>query len=90
MNDCWMLTKNLIYLLSRRNSSITFYPPAQYTDTSESPGDIITIEGKVVGRHQGLWYYTIGQKARLAGQDARYFVAKKDVERNQVVVVPGR
>lgn len=66
-------------------------PPAQYTSSADSDsGDIITPDGRVVGRHKGLWHYTIGQKAKIAGLDEKHFVARKDVVRNAVIIVPGR
>ncbi|GAA5910998.1 tRNA-5-taurinomethyluridine 2-sulfurtransferase [Sporobolomyces salmoneus] len=53
-----------------------------------SPGNIEDINGKVLGQHQGLWKYTVGEGARLSGLPEKLFVARKDVERNVVVVVP--
>ncbi|GAA5834845.1 hypothetical protein JCM3766R1_003262 [Sporobolomyces carnicolor] len=53
-----------------------------------SPGDIEDVDGKVLGRHQGLWNYTVGEGARLSGLPQKMFVARKDVERNVVIVVP--
>jgi tRNA (5-methylaminomethyl-2-thiouridylate)-methyltransferase len=42
------------------------------------PGDFIDVDTrKRLGRHQGSLLYTIGQRARIAGQSAPYFVAKK-------------
>ena len=29
----------------------------------ENPGDVVDIEGNVIGRHKGLWFYTIGQRS---------------------------
>ncbi|TKA56164.1 hypothetical protein B0A53_01454 [Rhodotorula sp. CCFEE 5036] len=52
------------------------------------PGDIITETGKVVGRHDGLWRYTVGERARISGLPEAVFVAKKDSKDNTVVVVP--
>ncbi len=60
-----------------------------------NPGEIQTPEGKVVGRHQGLMYYTLGQRQGLgiggvAGTDeAPWFVAAKDLESNILIVVQG-
>ncbi|MEN8175235.1 MAG: tRNA 2-thiouridine(34) synthase MnmA, partial [Pseudomonadota bacterium] len=60
-----------------------------------NPGDMETPKGRVVGRHQGLMYYTIGQRQGLglggvAGADeAPWFVAHKDLARNVLVVVQG-
>ena len=57
-------------------------------------GDIKTTEGKTVGRHSGLMYYTIGQRRGLdvggiKGEDGRWFVARKDLENNVLVVAHG-
>jgi tRNA-specific 2-thiouridylase len=60
-----------------------------------TPGPIVTPEAAVVGRHEGLAYYTIGQRQGLGigGQrDARalpWYVAAKDLARNALVVVQG-
>jgi tRNA-specific 2-thiouridylase len=59
------------------------------------PGPIETPEGLCLGEHQGLAYYTIGQRQGLgiggvAGtQEAPWFVAAKDLTRNRLVVVQG-
>ena len=60
------------------------------------PGEIYTIEGRHVGRHMGLMFYTLGQRQGLGigGQrdsdgDA-WYVAQKDLERNRLIVVQGR
>jgi len=60
-----------------------------------TPGPIETPEGECLGEHQGLAYYTIGQRQGLGiggvagGAEAPWFVAAKDVERNRLVVVQG-
>ncbi|WP_319823065.1 tRNA 2-thiouridine(34) synthase MnmA [Mangrovitalea sediminis] len=65
------------------------YLPAQ-------PGEIQTPDGDVIGRHQGLMYHTIGQREGLGigglrdYGDAPWYVAKKDLERNVLVVVQGK
>lgn len=55
------------------------------------PGDIVTAEGRVVGKHDGVAYYTIGQRHGLGigGQGDAWFVADKDVERNLLIAVQG-
>jgi tRNA-uridine 2-sulfurtransferase len=59
------------------------------------PGDIKTPEGKLVGRHEGLMYYTIGQRQGLKIGGSResngepWFVAAKDMEANILIVVQG-
>lgn len=53
------------------------------------PGDIVTPEGKVIGQHQGLHNYTIGQRHKIKVADKHaWFVAEKDVSANKLVVVP--
>ena len=59
------------------------------------PGPIITPGGKSIGRHEGLAYYTIGQRRGLGiggtreGADAPWFVAGKDLPRNALIAVQG-
>jgi len=59
------------------------------------PGPIETPEGRVVGRHHGLAYHTLGQRQglRIGGVrgagDAPWFVARKDMERKALIVVQG-
>lgn len=56
-----------------------------------NPGKIKDTEGNVVGEHQGLWFYTIGQRRGLTagGADKPYYVAELDPETNTVVVAKG-
>lgn len=58
-------------------------------------GDIVDLNGKVVGRHEGLMYYTLGQRRGLGlggtkDSQERWFVAAKDMARNRLVVSHGR
>jgi tRNA-specific 2-thiouridylase len=57
----------------------------------KQPGEMRTPEGKVVGQHDGLMYYTIGQRQGLGigGQGEPWFVADKDLEKNILIVVQG-
>jgi tRNA U34 2-thiouridine synthase MnmA/TrmU len=63
---------------------------AQYTVAPPVKGNIVTPDGVIVGQHEGLWHFTIGQKAKLGGMDQKYFVARKNPKTNEVLVVPGR
>ncbi len=60
------------------------YLPAQ-------PGEMRTLGGAHVGRHDGLMYYTIGQRhgLGLGGAGAAWYVADKDLEGNVLYVVQG-
>ncbi len=52
------------------------------------PGNIVTAEGNVIGQHQGLHNYTIGQRQRIAVADNHpWYVAVKDTKKNQLIVV---
>lgn len=59
------------------------------------PGEIETAEGIVIGRHEGLMYYTLGQRrgfgvggVKGADQEA-WYVLQKDLERNVLIVGQG-
>jgi len=59
------------------------------------PGEMQTPEGKVVGQHEGLMYYTLGQRQGLKIGGSResngepWFVAAKDMQNNVLTVVQG-
>ncbi|MEO9136612.1 MAG: tRNA 2-thiouridine(34) synthase MnmA [Casimicrobiaceae bacterium] len=59
------------------------------------PGPIVTPVDITVGRHDGLAYYTIGQRRGLGiggrrdGEAAPWFVAGKDIARNALIAVQG-
>jgi tRNA-uridine 2-sulfurtransferase len=56
-----------------------------------TPGDFETLDGKVVGQHDGVAYYTIGQRKGmgLGGEGEAWFVVGKDIPRNIVYVERG-
>ena len=64
------------------------YLPAQ-------PGDAVTLDGRIVGRHDGLMYYTLGQRRGLGiggrsdGTGESWFVIGKDMKRNLLIVQQG-
>lgn len=65
--------------------------PAQYT-SGAGEGSLIDESGRVLlEQHRGLWNYTVGQRARIAGLPGRWFVARKGVglRQNDILVVPG-
>ena len=59
------------------------------------PGEIKDLDGNVVGKHEGLMYYTLGQRrglnigGRKGGNGERWFVVKKDLEHNILYVSQG-
>lgn len=64
------------------------YLPAQ-------PGDIMSVDGAVVGRHEGLMYHTLGQRKGLGiggtkeGSEDPWYVVDKDLDKNVLVVAQG-
>jgi tRNA-specific 2-thiouridylase len=72
----------------------------------QNPGEVVNKEGSVIGQHQGLWFYTIGQRRGFSinknwveertnliesGQDLPpLYVLDKKIESNQLVVGPRR
>ena len=54
-------------------------------------GNMVTPEGKIVGEHIGLTFYTIGQRKGLGigGAGEPWFVAGKNLARNELIVVQG-
>jgi len=59
------------------------------------PGAIETVDGEVIGEHQGLMYHTLGQRKGLGigglkeASDAPWYVVDKDLERNVLIVAQG-
>ena len=58
------------------------------------PGDIKLSDGRVIGRHDGLCYYTLGQSKGLniggikGERDVKRVVVKKDLATNSLIVAP--
>ena len=59
------------------------------------PGEMITVDGKSVGRHDGLMFYTLGQRQGLGiggghgEKEAPWFVADKNLKDNILIVAQG-
>ena len=56
-----------------------------------NPGNMVDTEGKLIGEHDGLMYYTLGQRQGLniGGAGEAWYVAGKDVSTNELLVVQG-
>ncbi len=53
------------------------------------PGEMVTVDGRVVGRHRGLYAYTIGQRRGLGVRLGRpYYVVAIDAFRNRIIIGP--
>ncbi|XP_068128793.1 mitochondrial tRNA-specific 2-thiouridylase 1 [Hyperolius riggenbachi] len=53
------------------------------------PGNFVSIEdGKIMGKHNGWFLFTLGQRARIGGLCDRWYVVDKDVSTGDVFVAP--
>ncbi|HBK34428.1 MAG: tRNA-specific 2-thiouridylase MnmA [Candidatus Uhrbacteria bacterium GW2011_GWE2_40_58] len=52
----------------------------------EDPGEILTTEGKIVGTHPGVNFFTIGQRKGLGTAGGPYYVVAKEAEKKQLIV----
>ncbi|MCR4790897.1 MAG: tRNA 2-thiouridine(34) synthase MnmA [Treponemataceae bacterium] len=58
-----------------------------FADKPSVPGDIVDVSGKVLGKHKGIEYYTIGQRRGLGVSSPKpLYVYKIDAENNQIVL----
>jgi tRNA-specific 2-thiouridylase len=79
------------------SQDICFVPSGNYSAVIEKlrpgaaePGEIVDPEGRMLGRHDGVLRYTVGQRRGLGigGLKEPLFVVRLDAERRQVVVGP--
>ncbi len=78
------------------SQDICFVPTGRYTDIVErlrpgaaDPGDIVDLSGRVIGRHDGIIHFTVGQRRGLgvaAGHPL--YVVRLDAATRQVIVGP--
>jgi tRNA-specific 2-thiouridylase len=90
----------LITAKKKDSTGICFIGERRFKDFLEQylpaqPGVMETVEGKTIGQHTGLMYYTIGQRQGLGiggtknGSEDPWYVAKKDLQRNVLIVAQG-
>jgi len=80
------------------SQDICFVPNGSYAAVIEKlrpgaaePGDIVHLDGRVLGRHEGVIRYTVGQRRGLGiGGGEPLFVVRLDAEARRVVVGPRR
>lgn len=78
------------------SQDICFVPTGRYTQVIErlrpgavEAGDIVSMEGEILGRHDGIINYTIGQRRGLGiAATEPLYVVRLDAERGEVVVGP--
>lgn len=93
--------QGLITHNKKDSTGICFIGERKFTDFLQQylpaqPGDIVSVDGQVLGQHQGLMYHTLGQRKGLliggladAAEDP-WYVVDKDVGRNRLIVAQGR
>lgn len=50
------------------------------------PGKVLDISGKIVGQHNGLWFYTIGQRKGIGLSGGPFYVVGKNLKKNQLII----
>ncbi len=61
----------------------------EYTGSPAAPGDIIDEAGKILGRHEGIYHYTVGQRRGLGvSSEQRLYVTALDPACNTVTLGP--
>jgi tRNA-specific 2-thiouridylase len=78
------------------SQDICFVPQGKYSDViarlqpnAAEPGDIVHMDGRVLGRHDGILHYTIGQRRGIGiATGEPIYVVHLDSARNRVIVGP--
>jgi len=77
------------------SQGICFLGKVNYNDflrryVGEKEGNIVELEtGKILGKHKGFWFHTIGQRKGLGLSQGPWFVVKKDIEENVIYASNG-
>ncbi|MCK4308045.1 tRNA 2-thiouridine(34) synthase MnmA [candidate division WOR-3 bacterium] len=88
------MAKEMELITKSESQEVCFIPNNDYTEflyerIPLKEGDIVDKSGQVLGRHRGIWGYTIGQRKRIppgGGRDKPFYVTHIDVDENEVVV----
>jgi len=76
------------------SQDICFVPSGRYTDVIQrlkpgaaEPGEIVHIDGRVLGSHPGIVHFTVGQRRGInVGSPQPLYVVKLDAMRKRVIV----
>jgi len=93
-----LIAENRGFINARKHDSqdICFVPDGDYGAFMEKAlakrypeGDIIDLEGKVIGRHRGVVKYTLGQRRGLGvAAGTHLYVASKSIKDNTITLAP--
>jgi len=81
------------------SQDICFVPDGDYASLvkrlrpeTEAPGEIVDLDGRVLGRHRGVVHFTVGQRRGIdiGGQHEPLYVLRIDPERARIIVGPRR
>jgi len=87
----------LIVAAKPDSQDICFVPDGDYASVvrkirpdAENSGDIVHLDGRILGQHKGLIHYTVGQRKglELGGQPVPLYVIRIDADKQQVIVGP--
>ncbi len=92
--------QGLITAKKKDSTGICFIGERKFTDFLQrylpaQPGQIVTVDGKIIGQHQGLMYHTLGQRKGLGiggrkdSNDDPWYVVDKDLTNNRLIVAQG-
>ncbi len=95
-SEVWQIAKahNLVSARKPESMDLCFIPKGDYRaylrahlDGLVQPGEIVDTSGRVVGRHEGLAFYTVGQRHGLGvALGERVYVVGFDYEKNRLIV----
>jgi len=83
---------NLANQTRKDSQGICFLGQIKFSDfikhhLGELPGDIIEMEtGKILGKHPGYYYFTIGQRSGIGLSGGPWFVVEKNIAENKILI----
>ncbi|QIQ21257.1 tRNA 2-thiouridine(34) synthase MnmA [Zophobihabitans entericus] len=91
---------DLVTAKKKDSTGICFIGERKFTDflaryLPAQPGKIRTVDGKIIGEHQGLMYHTLGQRKGLHigglkdADETPWYVVDKDLQNNELIVAQG-
>ena len=96
----WMAAEIGLEVAAKPDSQdICFVPDGNYATLvkrlrpeTEMPGDIVSIDGQLLGRHRGIVHFTVGQRRgiEIGGQKEPLYVIRVEPETQRIVVGPRR
>lgn len=87
--------EHLVNARRKDSQGICFLGRINYNDylrryLGECPGDVLELEtGRLIGRHRGLWFHTIGQRHGLGFGGGPWYAVRKDMAANVLYVSHG-